>query len=136
MSTENPEKFQNTLWWITSIAVSVVCCATLFVLFASYLVEMKASMQENEMRIEMLEGREKNILVEIQALRKQITPVAVTAPVAAAPLPTAAAPEGNAVMVPVTSAPAVAPEAAPTPSATGAAPAIAIPTLPTSPVKP
>jgi type IV secretory pathway VirJ component len=70
MSAELHEKIQNTLWWIASIATSVLCCAALFVLFASYLMDVKTGIKENNERISIIEDREDRILTEIGLIRK------------------------------------------------------------------
>ena len=114
MSLEISSKLQALLWWMTSIAVSVLCCSVLFVLFASYLVDAKAAIRENNMRIDAIEQRENTILAEIQILRKQTTaqPVAL-APVASPPEATVTPPETS-----------VAPAAEPTTTGT-----VQLPTL-------
>ncbi|MDR3448341.1 MAG: hypothetical protein P4M15_01080 [Alphaproteobacteria bacterium] len=116
--TPEEAKNQQTLWWITSIAISVVCCSVLFILFASYLVEIKNDLRDNDLRINTVEEREDRILSEIQLLRTHgiimgTAPVAapagaVAAPVAGTPLPDSAAP---ATAPAGTSAPVVAPPA-------------------------
>jgi len=91
MSSESStNKLQSVLWWITSIAVSVLCCSVLFVLFASYLVEMKQSAKDNELRITAIEEREDRILAELEIIRKHSLAQA-TAPAAQAVAPEAPA---------------------------------------------
>ena len=88
MSTEVSAKVQIAIWWITSIAVSVLCCSVLFVLFAGYLVTVKQSVELTQSRVETIEKREITILEEIEMLRKHVTvqpPVTVAAPAVEAP---------------------------------------------------
>ncbi len=63
-------KPQNVFWWIASIAVSVLCCAVLFILFASTLCDVKTSIKNNEDNIALIQQREDRILAEIEMLRK------------------------------------------------------------------
>jgi uncharacterized membrane protein len=123
MSSEITVKIQSLLWWVSSIAVSVLCCSMLFVVFASYMVEIKASVQNNNVRIESVEAREDKIIFELDALQKRIAPVAappvaVAPPATTAPASDATAPVITPPAVPAASAPAM-PEAtapiAPTP---------------------
>ncbi len=113
MSNELSAKIQTALWWITSIAVSVVCCSILFVLFASYLVEVKASVKDSAERISIIEEREGRILSEIEMIRKRVVVQPASAPAVEAPA-----------SVPVNGA---APASVETPSAAPAASAPAAP---------
>ena len=70
MSSDVSAKLQVVLWWITSIAVSVLCCSILFVLFASYLVDVKASVRESDERLSLIEMRQNRILGELQLIRR------------------------------------------------------------------
>lgn len=102
MSAELSSKVQIALWWITSIAVSVLCCSILFVFFASYLVDVKQAVKDSEARIASVEAREDRILEELQLLRKRIAPLA--APVAA---PVAQPADAASVPAPAVETPAV-----------------------------
>jgi len=96
MSSEVSAKLQMMLWWIASIATSVLCCSLLFVLFANYLVDVKRSVMASEERIASIEERSERILLELQMLRKQTLISAPNKPQvdgAVAPV----AEEGNAV---------------------------------------
>jgi hypothetical protein len=156
---ENPQS-KNTIWWIISIATSVVCCSILFVLFASYLVDVKADIQDNTMRIHAMEERQDRILTNIEILSKRGVAPGVPQPGAAilAPAPTSeAAPATNLAPGETVSTPPVAPAqdssglsspgagasvTVPTvtvPTATPpamAVPTLSVPTLPTAPAKP
>ncbi|MDE1900885.1 MAG: hypothetical protein KGI37_04470 [Alphaproteobacteria bacterium] len=102
-------KMQNALWWIASIAVSVLCCSILFVLFAGYLVEVKQDIKESDMRINAIEEREDTILANIEALRKHDAGAVTAVPADNAAGSPAAVPEAAPS---VTSAPAPAAPAA------------------------
>jgi|GEM_PF-5919706 hypothetical protein len=130
MSVEMPvNKIQIVLWWITSIATSVLCCAVLFILFANYLVDVRASVRDNNERINIVQEREDRILAEIELIRKH-TVLQATQPTAAVQVPAGAttttateppvslsvsgtnpdkAPEASSTTVPVTPAAPVSP---------------------------
>lgn len=63
--------------WIVSLAVSVVCCAVLFLVFARYIVEIHASSSLAMVRIEALQDRQSQLVAELDALRRPI-PVTYT----------------------------------------------------------
>jgi len=71
MSTESSRN-QNILWWIASIATSVLCCSILFVLFASYIVDVKKDLEDSSMRLSLIEKREDRILSEMELLLKHM----------------------------------------------------------------
>jgi len=85
MSMEEPVKCPNVLWWIASIATSVMCCALLFIFFASYMAELRTTAQGSNVRINAIEERETQILHELELIRKQAEGPATAAPVAQAP---------------------------------------------------
>ena len=70
MSTQDYTKPQNILWWIASIATSVVCCALLFIFFASYMVELRTTARDNNVRIDVIQQQETQILHELEQIRK------------------------------------------------------------------
>lgn len=162
MSSDISSKIQNALWWITSIATAVVCCAIIFVLFASYFVDLREDLREGNLRINAIEEREDRILAEIEVLRKHTvaqpaadssatsTGVSVTSPPSNAaptvatlppPIPSVSSDGQGAPSVAV---PSLAPPAATAPAAPAiAAPGIAIPApaplpepVPVTPVAP
>jgi hypothetical protein len=63
----------NTYWWITSLAISVVCCAILFVVFASYLFQMKEDLAVQKVHSDITESRLNEITLEIQILNRRST---------------------------------------------------------------
>lgn len=119
-------KPQNVFWWIASIAVSVLCCAVLFVLFACYLCEVKDSIKSNEENLALIQQREDRILAEIEMLRKNVQPAqAQSADPSAAPSPDTSATGGSA------PAPAGAAQAGAVPTTVAPAPASSSVTVPT-----
>ncbi len=70
MDTSNSSK-QNTAWWISSLAISVVCCAVLFVIFASYLVDVKENMATTKMRFDTLDQRINLMSTEMENLYRR-----------------------------------------------------------------
>jgi hypothetical protein len=94
-------KGQSTSWWITSLAISVVCCAVLFVVFAGYVFDMKETMAALRMRIEMTDQRFADVNAELETLRHRMT----VQQIQVVPSPT-----GAAVQLPVSTMP-VAPAA-------------------------
>ena len=123
-------KLQNLLWWITSIAVSVLCCSVLFVLFASYLVDIKNSLRNNNDRITIVEDREEQILSEVSLIRKHVVLIP-SQPPAPVPVPPAPPAEGQPVDAsPPVAAPVMPSPSSPPPDAVPAAPPPAVNALP------
>ncbi|MDR3425091.1 MAG: hypothetical protein P4M13_08505 [Alphaproteobacteria bacterium] len=136
MSAELSAKVQIALWWIASIAVSVLCCSALFVLFASYLVDVKMAIKDSEVRISSVEQQESRILEEIEMIRKHIVlqssqrpAVAPQAPAASAPTPapTTETPDSSAPPAAATEAPADLTVGGSAPDNKSSAPAVAVP---------
>jgi hypothetical protein len=92
MSSDLSNRVQNAVWWITSIATAVVCCSILFVLFASYFVDLRDDIRSNFVRLNLIEEREDKILAELESFRKRgfvgeaATPALVAPPIVAAPV--------------------------------------------------
>ncbi len=59
--------------WITSLAISVVCCSVLFIVFAGYIVQLHESVNLQSVRIEMLLDRQNHLERDMATLRR--TPV-------------------------------------------------------------
>lgn len=134
MTSEDP-RLKTALWWITSIAIAVVCCSSLFVLFANYLVDMKAELRDVNARLSILEERANNASATIDLLRARLPQNAAAKtgaePVAETPLEPGIAVEGKSgpaagELVPATAAEAPAAAAAVAPHA----PAVSVPVLP------
>jgi len=116
MSVEEQSKIRNATSWITSIAISVLCCSILFVLFASYLVDLKADIRDDMMHINAVEERQNQILANIEAMSKRLPPAAaaaisITAPASDATTPATTTPAAGAT---VPTSPAAAPAASET----------------------
>lgn len=87
--------------WITSLAISVVCCAVLFIVFAGYIVELHDTTNLLSVKLEVLQERHNQLTSEV-TLMKRPTVVQITngqaktelAPIAGEGLPPA---EGQAV---------------------------------------
>ncbi len=71
MTTDLPTKVQVVLWWITSIAASVLCCSVLFVYFATHLVVIRGMVKDTNDNIAIMQAREERILSEIEIIRKR-----------------------------------------------------------------
>lgn len=56
--------------WITSLAISVVCCAILFVVFAGYIVKLHEKTNIAEVRLEVLTERHNQLQSEVMQLRR------------------------------------------------------------------
>ena len=69
----NNTPVQNTTWWITSLAISVTCCAVLFVIFAGYLADINKNIASENLRLEEMAQHEGQLLNEIQMLRHNMT---------------------------------------------------------------
>ncbi|HUY68424.1 MAG TPA: hypothetical protein VMV79_03895 [Alphaproteobacteria bacterium] len=90
----------NVAWWISSLAISVVCCAILFVVFASYLVDINKGMAvltaTTDVRLQALEDRQNQLSADLENMRRrsvqQIQIVPANAPQAAPPAAKAPAP--------------------------------------------
>ncbi len=69
--------------WITSLAISVVCCAVLFVVFAGYIMDLKSTSSLATARLEYLSEKHSHLASEVALLKRSIPPQ---------PLPQAAVP--------------------------------------------
>ncbi len=56
--------------WITSLAISVICCAILFIVFAGYIVRIHDETNLLSLRVELLKERHDSMSHEISILRK------------------------------------------------------------------
>lgn len=59
--------------WITSLAIAVVCCSVLFIVFAGYIVQLHETANLLTVRIEMMRDRQNHLESEMAQLRR--TPV-------------------------------------------------------------
>ena len=69
---ETDQKTQLIISWIISLAMSVVCCSILFVVFANYLNDIKKSISTENMQLAQMALNEERLLSEIQVLRREI----------------------------------------------------------------
>jgi sensor histidine kinase regulating citrate/malate metabolism len=69
---ETDQKTQLIISWIISLAMSVVCCSILFVVFANYLNDIKKSIATENMQLAQMALNEERLLSEIQVLRREI----------------------------------------------------------------
>jgi len=73
---------QATIQWIISLAISVICCAVLFIVFAGYLLDVHNSVSLNTIRLEVLQERQNQLSSEIDYIRH---PIPVNAGASVAP---------------------------------------------------
>ena len=59
----------NVSWWIISLAISVVCCAIIFVVFAGFVVGVIENMAEMKGRFAILDQRVNDMSASIETLR-------------------------------------------------------------------
>jgi len=69
----NSMKSQLVSQWITSLAISVVCCSVLFIVFAGYIIQLHENNNLLTVRLEMLNDRQNQVETDMAALRR--TPV-------------------------------------------------------------
>ena len=101
MSLELSNRVRLTLWWITSIATSVICCSFLFVIFGNAIKQINIQMNANSNSIVELHARQDKLLRDMTRLQntmerkiRVIEERTKTAePIAADPLQVAPAPE-------------------------------------------
>jgi hypothetical protein len=82
---ENEEEPRLMAQWIVSLAVSVVCCAVLFVVFAGYIVDIHDSLNLTKVRLEVAQERVTHLNTEVDALRRALMPPQPYGRVEAAP---------------------------------------------------
>ncbi|HEU0118860.1 MAG TPA: hypothetical protein VFR09_09535, partial [Alphaproteobacteria bacterium] len=67
--SNNSQSTQQTIsLWITSLAVSITCCAVLFVVFAGYLTDIKKNLAEANTQLEQMSLHQDQLLIEIRSL--------------------------------------------------------------------
>jgi hypothetical protein len=112
----------NMTWWISSLSICVVCCALLFVVFASYIFDLKTSFASANLQIEMLSQRQRELINTVESIQRrnlvqQIQIISAAPAAAAAALPTAIPAIENAVQepaaMPAISPPTITPAAVP-----------------------
>lgn len=75
MSNYNSKTMQSQViaQWITSLAISVICCAILFIVFAGYIVDLHERTNLEMIKIEVLQERISQLQSEITFIKR--TPV-------------------------------------------------------------
>lgn len=71
MNTNNPH-IQIVAQWITSIAISVICCAVLFIVFAGYIVDLNSAINLVSVRLEVAQEKYANLYSEVETLKKTL----------------------------------------------------------------
>ncbi|MDD3287999.1 MAG: hypothetical protein PHX43_03215 [Alphaproteobacteria bacterium] len=61
----------STVQWIVSLAVSIVCCACLFVVLAFYITDQHIAMSSVSLRMDLLQQRQDRFANELDLLRRQ-----------------------------------------------------------------
>jgi len=101
--------------WVASIAVAVVCCAVIFIVFSGYVVRLNELNGVLSLRITLLQTRNEQLLAEIERVRKtqetaaqqrQQQPAATPPAVSDASVPspeTAPQQEGGGALLPIPS---------------------------------
>jgi hypothetical protein len=130
----NDPRNQSTSWWIISLAMSVTCCAVLFVVFASYLVDLNKSFAILSVRLDMMEQRLNRFEVDYEYYKgrntiQQVQIVPNDAPLA---LPAATPPAKAPASAPAASSPTPAAQTTTTPTSSAPPPdsKTAVPEIP------
>ncbi len=58
--------------WITSLAISVICCAVLFVVFAGYIVDLHSAINLATVRLEVVQEKDRHLMSEIAMLKRYL----------------------------------------------------------------
>ncbi|MGE4351427.1 MAG: hypothetical protein AB7E52_04475 [Bdellovibrionales bacterium] len=66
----NSLQAQIVAQWITSLAISVVCCAILFIVFAGYIVELHDTTNLLSVKLEVLQERHNQLNSELTLLKR------------------------------------------------------------------
>lgn len=78
--------------WITSLAISVICCAVLFIVFAGYIVELHSMTNLTMVRLEVLQDKNNQLTSEVNILKRLVPPPQIQPQVAPQPQASAPAP--------------------------------------------
>jgi len=70
----NNEEPRLMAQWIVSLAVSVVCCAVLFVVFAGYIVDLHDALTLTTVRLEVAQEKLSSVTNEVETLRRAVMP--------------------------------------------------------------
>lgn len=114
----------HTYWWITSLATSVTCCSILFVVFASYIFQIKEDLAVAKVRFDITESRLNEVSIDLQMLNHrsmvqqiQIIPAPGAPPSSPTTADTTAPAAAAATVLTPPTPPSITPSVAPTPSA-------------------
>lgn len=106
--------------WIVSLAISVICCAILFVIFASYIFDLNEKVAMSNAQLSALQESTNLVLTELKQMRAAVPTTIPTEAATQTPVVMPQPPEGTApsvadpaMMAP--QAPAPAPEPVPAP---------------------
>ncbi len=73
MSPKTEDDNNVTKQWITSLAIAVVCCAFLFLVFAIYIADLRKlneQMSLTVVRLEALQTRQMQVIADLDKLRR------------------------------------------------------------------
>ncbi len=117
----SPENNQQSIsWWITSLAISIACCAVLFVIFAGYLTSIKREISAENMQLEQMAVHQETLLVELRALQHSLGQPTPSATVAAPTTAPVAPPAVQPPAMPTVEEPSITPPAVTAPTGTTA----------------
>jgi hypothetical protein len=68
--------------WIISLAISVVCCAFLFVLSAYYVTNQNMAVSTVAVRVDVMQQRQDLMSLELDRLRRQVVQQSASASIA------------------------------------------------------
>lgn len=106
---------RNANWWITSLAISVTCCAIMFVIFAGYVADIRKNIAAHDLKIEELIQQQNMLVSQIDVLRHPTTdampqlPTEAITPKADVADPLSNVPSLQSLEVPAQQSPVVAP---------------------------
>jgi hypothetical protein len=69
-TTNKALQTQIVAQWITSLAISVVCCAVLFIVFAGYIVELHDTTNLLTVKLEVLQERHNHLVSEVGMIKR------------------------------------------------------------------
>ncbi len=103
---ENNRVHPVVSWWLGSLAISVTCCAILFIFFAGYVDDLKETVSSQRARMDILEQSNTEMVRSLMSLRKRI-PSNQTVSAAPAEIPPAPTPAVATDAPPSAAAPAI-----------------------------
>lgn len=78
--TKGTMQAQLVSQWITSLAISVVCCSVLFIVFAGYIVQLHETTNLLTVRVEMIRDRQNYVEDDLAVMRRTPVVTLTTAP--------------------------------------------------------